>query len=42
MKCKHRYEPYDIGHRVEALKNYYYWRCVRCGNAIFSTLKEPT
>ena len=40
MTCKHRYEPLDIGHRVESLKDYYYWRCRRCTNVIFSKLKE--
>ena len=40
MTCKHRYEPLDIGHRVESLKDYYYWRCFRCADVIFSKLKE--
>jgi hypothetical protein len=40
MTCKHRYEPLDIGHIVPPLKDYYYWRCFRCADVIFTKLGE--
>jgi len=41
MTCKHRYEPTLFGIKYRK-PNTHWWSCVRCGNTIFSELKEKS
>jgi hypothetical protein len=39
MTCKHRYEPTTFGMSGRIPGSYWYC-CTRCGNVIWTTLKE--
>lgn len=41
MTCKHRYEPTNFGIKGRRPDSYW-WACVRCGNTIFSELKDKS
>ena len=39
MKCKHRWELSNFGIKYRT-PNHYIFECTRCGNVIWTTLKE--
>jgi len=39
MSCKHRWEPSFFGIKYRTPNSYWYC-CARCGNVIWTTLKE--
>jgi hypothetical protein len=39
MTCKHRWEPSNFGIKYRTPGSYWYC-CARCGNVIWTTLKE--
>jgi len=39
MKCFHRWEPSKFGIKYRT-PNFYIFECKRCGNVIWTTLKE--
>ena len=40
MTCKHRWEPSNFG--IKYRNPGYWYCCARCGNVIWTTLKEKT